>query len=78
MPKYEIQVGDVVGLRSGGPRMTVADRDGESLTCRWFDEQVTDKHCAPTTAGGLPHTDTFPISQIELLHYCPDSSVEAV
>ena len=30
------QVGDVVQLRSGGTRMTVAEIDAENIVCVWF------------------------------------------
>ncbi len=32
----EFKKGDVVELKSGGPRMTVMEYDGESVTCTWF------------------------------------------
>ncbi len=36
--KPEIEVGDVVCLRSGGPRMTVDDtKDVGNVRCVWFD-----------------------------------------
>ena len=31
------KLGDVVMLKSGGPRMTVAKLDGEFVHCFWFD-----------------------------------------
>lgn len=48
MANDEIKVGDVVRLRSGGPRMTVVNRRGENnawVECQWFDDkkQVTEK-----------------------------------
>lgn len=30
--------GDVVMLKSGGPRMTVSEIKGEFATCQWFEE----------------------------------------
>jgi uncharacterized protein YodC (DUF2158 family) len=32
----EFSVGDLVKLKSGGPVMTVADVDGDEVTCGWF------------------------------------------
>lgn len=32
----EIQQGDVVVLKSGGPKMTVASADAKSCLCQWF------------------------------------------
>jgi uncharacterized protein YodC (DUF2158 family) len=31
-----INVGDVVQLKSGGPRMTVSSIDGRDVYCEWF------------------------------------------
>ncbi len=31
--------GDVVQLKSGGPRMTVDDLDGNRVGCIWFDRE---------------------------------------
>ena len=33
----ELKKGDVVALKSGGPRMTVSAISGESIKCNWFD-----------------------------------------
>jgi uncharacterized protein YodC (DUF2158 family) len=36
MADEQFKPGDVVSLRSGGPRMTVASVDGRSVMCEWF------------------------------------------
>jgi uncharacterized protein YodC (DUF2158 family) len=36
MPDEQIKPGDIVSLRSGGPRMTVAAIDGRGALCEWF------------------------------------------
>jgi uncharacterized protein YodC (DUF2158 family) len=33
----KIEVGSVVLMNSGGPRMTVRDRAGDRVQCIWFD-----------------------------------------
>lgn len=32
--------GDIVMLKSGGPRMTVEGPSGDSLVCSWFDHKT--------------------------------------
>lgn len=32
--------GDIVMLKSGGPRMTVEGPSGDSLACSWFDHKT--------------------------------------
>ena len=32
------KVGDVVVLKSGGPRMTVEEIEGQEVQCVWFDK----------------------------------------
>lgn len=32
----ELKVGDVVRLKSGGPKMVVSGKVNESLTCVWY------------------------------------------
>lgn len=39
MENEQIEVGDVVILKSGGPRMTVDLIDGEDVQCTWFDDK---------------------------------------
>lgn len=35
----ELKPGDVVRLKSGGPKMTVSKIDGSRLWCEWFDDK---------------------------------------
>ena len=51
--------GDVVVLKSGGPKMTIFDVDGDSHTCRWFNtsgawkrENFSDSELVPETDVG--------------------------
>ena len=45
MPEQEFKAGNVVRLKSGGPKMTVVDYgkyrygDDMSYKCKWFDEK---------------------------------------
>lgn len=46
--------GDVLRLKSGGPKMTVRDMDGaDAVACTWFDR------------NGKLHKDSFPLSMVE-------------
>ena len=37
MPEEKFKVGDVVILKSGGPKMTVEDVEaGDTIVCQWF------------------------------------------
>lgn len=38
MPEGRLAVGEVVQLKSGGPRMTVESIIGDEVTCVWFAE----------------------------------------
>lgn len=48
----DIQLGDVVTLRSGGPRMTVAElyRDGQTAKCLYFHEGTVPEATIETIA----------------------------
>ena len=35
----EYEVGDVVGLKSGGPPMTIDKIDGKNIHCVYFDDE---------------------------------------
>jgi uncharacterized protein YodC (DUF2158 family) len=32
-----MKLGDVVALKSGGPRMTIATIEGDKVNCEWFE-----------------------------------------
>ena len=37
MANEDFKVGDVVQLKSGGPKMTVNRVDGDEISCEWFE-----------------------------------------
>jgi uncharacterized protein YodC (DUF2158 family) len=39
------KVGDVVLLKSGGPKMTVSEIDEDSVFCRWFHNNRVQSAC---------------------------------
>jgi uncharacterized protein YodC (DUF2158 family) len=47
----QFQAGDVVCLRSGGPRMTIANINGQGALCEWFtdDQQLQSRSFALTS-----------------------------
>jgi len=51
----QIEVGSVVQLKSGGPRMTVTSFLGDRVVCSWFD------------SGGKHGSDSFPLSALKLV-----------
>jgi uncharacterized protein YodC (DUF2158 family) len=36
MADEQFKPGDIVSLKSGGPRMTVASVEGRTVSCEWF------------------------------------------
>ena len=38
--KIEVEAGDVVMLRSGGPALTVTGIDGETVRCLWYADEA--------------------------------------
>jgi len=45
--------GDVVRLKSGGPKMTVLETKDDMVTCKWFDR------------NGKLHSDGFNLALVE-------------
>ena len=54
MPDEQIKPGDIVSLRSGGPRMTVATIDGNRALCEWFSDDQQ------------PRSSTFALTSLKL------------
>jgi uncharacterized protein YodC (DUF2158 family) len=52
MAAEQFNVGDVVRLKSGGPKMTVTKVDSKWITCNWFE-------------GNKVHVDMFPSGALE-------------
>ncbi len=62
MPEKELKVGDVVRLKSGGPRMTVYEIEDEEdmnymIYCRWFLENKHQPETAGFEADALEHAE---------------------
>ena len=54
-PAAQFSPGDVVRLKSGGPKMTVLKLEDETaLACKWFDR------------NGKVHKDSFPPAMVEI------------
>lgn len=49
-----MQIGDIVRLKSGGPKMTITALDDASASCAWFDR------------NGRNQSDDFPLATIEM------------
>lgn len=49
-----MQIGDVVRLKSGGPKMTILAMDETQATCAWFNR------------NGRNQSDDFPLVAIEV------------
>ena len=48
-----MEIGDIVRLKSGGPKMTVTELDEREVTCTWFDR------------NGRNKTNKFPVATVE-------------
>ena len=54
-PKMEIfEIGQIVRLKSGGPKMTIKGADADAWACQWFDR------------NGKLHNDTFPEDMLDI------------
>lgn len=49
----QFKTGDVVRLKSGGPKMTVKEEGDSIVSCQWFDR------------NGKTHTDKFQVVMLE-------------
>jgi uncharacterized protein YodC (DUF2158 family) len=58
MANETFKVGDTVELKSGGPKMGVANVDGENVRCEWSDGHVA--HSAVFKAANLRKIDETP------------------
>ena len=47
MTDQEIKVGDIVVLKSDGPKMTVIGKSGENLICQWFVAEAKQENFNP-------------------------------
>lgn len=72
MAEQKFQPGDVVTLKSGGPRMTVVDYgkyghgDEESYLCKWFDNKhnrMQDTFTEAELERDVPRQATFRVER---------------
>lgn len=54
----EFKAGDVVVLKSGGPRMTITSIDRQSAECTWFVDNLPKWHTFELIALKAPPTET--------------------
>ncbi|WP_017932283.1 YodC family protein [Robiginitomaculum antarcticum] len=50
----QFEIGQIVRLKSGGPKMTIKGADEDAWACQWFDR------------NGKIHNDSFPASMLDL------------
>jgi uncharacterized protein YodC (DUF2158 family) len=51
MQEFKFEPGDIVELKSGGPRMTICEIDGKSnCLCKWFDGNAGGERWLPSAA----------------------------
>ena len=50
----DFTIGQIVRLKSGGPKMTIKSADGEAWACQWFDR------------NGKLHNDSFPEHMLDV------------
>jgi uncharacterized protein YodC (DUF2158 family) len=56
----ELKIGDVVRLKSGGPKMTVLGGNGNHWVCQWFNNAGLDEGAFAAEALELVKTDDAP------------------
>lgn len=59
-----MQIGDIVRLKSGGPKMTIAAIDEEEVSCTWFDR------------NGRNQMNDFPMATIEIFIASPPEPLQ--
>ena len=59
MAGEDIKLGDVVQLKSGGPKMTVVDLEPTGAHCLWFypEQQDGDAHLRKIATVALKHSE---------------------
>ena len=48
------EIGQIVRLKSGGPKMTIKAKDNDAWACQWFDR------------NGKLHNDSFPEDMLDI------------
>jgi len=65
-----IQIGDVVRLKSGGPKMTVQERYEDEWLCKWFDSK-NETCCEPFVEALLESVRETPGVQFQSTEKSP-------
>jgi uncharacterized protein YodC (DUF2158 family) len=61
----ELSEGQIVELKSGGPKMTVKSIDGPNAVCMWFSGEKLNEMSFPSTSLTLAQIESLSDKQLE-------------